>query len=250
MEIATDVSAEKGVLSGILRYGVSAYYDVVTLIKERTFTVDANQVLFKVINHIFTNDDKAKLDRPTILSAAEELGFGYLYEKKTEAEYLKALMDYPTDRENIKKFAAKIRKLEIARDLDWALKTARGELSNITGSEKLTDIIGIGEKAIFDFNASIIDKSDEPQHLSEGLDALLDHLESCPVDQVGISTGWPKFDQAIGGGLRPGTVNIIGARSRSRENHRHLQYCLSYSEKYWYPGFNYRHRNAARRSSI
>ena len=32
---------------------------------------------------------------------------------------------------------------------------------------------------------------------------------------MGISTGYPVYDQAIGGGLRRGTVNIIGARPKT-----------------------------------
>lgn len=220
--IVTDTAGEKGVLSGILRYGASAYFDVSTLIKEHTFTEDSNQILYKIISHVFEKDDKAKLDLPTIYSAANELGFDFIYAKGREADYLKALMDYPVELGNVKKFAAKIRKLEIARNFDKRLREARDRLANITGSEKLNEIIAIGEDAIFDFNSSILEKSDEPEMLGDNIDNLLDEIENNPVDQMGISTGWPKFDFAIGGGLRPGTVNIIGARTRYWQDNSYL----------------------------
>lgn len=37
------------------------------------------------------------------------------------------------------------------------------------------------------------------------------------VDQIGIPTGFPLWDKAIGGGLRRGTISVISARSKQRE---------------------------------
>ncbi len=39
-------------------------------------------------------------------------------------------------------------------------------------------------------------------------------IESEPIDQIGIPTGFPIYDHAIGGGLRRGTITIKGARPK------------------------------------
>jgi len=39
-------------------------------------------------------------------------------------------------------------------------------------------------------------------------------VSSNPLDQVGIPTGFNRYDFSIGGGLRRGTVNVVGARPK------------------------------------
>jgi len=46
------------------------------------------------------------------------------------------------------------------------------------------------------------------------LENRLDELSENPIDQVGIPTGFDRYDFAIGGGLRKGTVSVIGARPK------------------------------------
>ena len=48
----------------------------------------------------------------------------------------------------------------------------------------------------------------------DGQEEHLEELSENPIDQIGISTGYHKYDFAIGGGLRRGTVNVIGARPK------------------------------------
>ena len=50
--------------------------------------------------------------------------------------------------------------------------------------------------------------------MSAGLDEYMEYLQNNKIDQVGISTGFPVYDQSIGGGLRKGTINVIGARPK------------------------------------
>ena len=47
------------------------------------------------------------------------------------------------------------------------------------------------------------------------IDDYLDDLEANPVDIVGISSGMPYYDQAIGGGYRRKTVSLVGARTKT-----------------------------------
>src|SRR5690606_26676583 len=83
----------------------------------------------------------------------------------------------------------------------------------ITGEESATQIISIAENKIFDFSSLLNDAEGEPKIIGDGLQEYVQYIIDNPLDQVGISTQFPIWDASIGGGLRKGTVNLIGARS-------------------------------------
>jgi len=214
--ILCDPSAERAVLSGILQYGEDAFLDVSDLIQESTFTVDSNQLIFRCLKTICEKHQKPKIDLALIYSTAQELEVGHILTKKEEALHLKAIGDFPVNLENIRKFAAKIRKLEIARLLHKQLKTAQDKILDVNGSESISSIIGIAEDSVFNFASSINNDNDNaPSLMGEGLEEYIEYLQTNTIDQVGIPTGFPVYDQAIGGGLRKGTVNVIGARPKT-----------------------------------
>jgi archaellum biogenesis ATPase FlaH len=118
------------------------------------------------------------------------------------------------DKNNVKKFALKIKKLEIARDLHKTLGDAQDKLLDISGTESIGSIISVAEDAVLDFSSSLVDNSSEPEHISKKLDEYIDNLINNPIQQMGIPTGFPAYDAAIGGGLRKSTINVIAARPK------------------------------------
>jgi replicative DNA helicase len=50
--------------------------------------------------------------------------------------------------------------------------------------------------------------------MADGIVELIKSRIDAPVSQVGLSTGFGKFDNCIGGGLRPSTVSVIAARTK------------------------------------
>ena len=70
---------------------------------------------------------------PLIFSTAEELGLSNVFNKKEEVQHLKAVLDFPVNLDNVRKFAAKIRKLEIARLLRKQLDKAQDKILDVTG---------------------------------------------------------------------------------------------------------------------
>lgn len=214
MTILSDVAAERAVLAGICRYGDSAYYDVVDFVQDSTFKEEINQAIFKCLKHIFDNNDNVKIDIPTLFSASQDLGLEHYFAKTNDAQHLQAILNLPIELSNVRRHAAKIRKLEIAGLLHQQLGLAQGQLLDITGNESIAQILGIAEDAVFNFTSLLNDGEDEPTRFGDGILDYVKYLENNPVDQVGISTGFPVYDNAIGGGLRGGTVNIIAARSK------------------------------------
>jgi len=213
--ILCDPAAERAVLAGICSYGENSYLDIADIIQETTFTVDSNSIIFKCLKHLFDQEHKTSIDIASIYSAAQELGVSHILNKKEEAQHLKAIMDFPVSEDNVRKFAAKIRKLEIARLLRKQLEVTQDKILEVTGSEPISSIIGIAEDSIFNFTSLLNDTDSGPEKIGSGIEDYVKELEENKVDQVGIPTGFPIYDQAIGGGLRKGTINVIGARPKT-----------------------------------
>lgn len=208
-----DVVAERAVLAGIIRYGADAYYDVADIINENSFTLDSNAILYKICKTILDKDDKIKFDIPTIYSTAKQLDLHEVYQDKTESQHLQAIMNFPVEISNVRKFGATVAKLAVGRLLSNQLAAAQDKLRLITGEETYAHILGIAEDSIFNFS-SLLNDTGGPELLGSDLDEKLKFLEDNPVEQIGISTGIKRLDFAIGGGLRPGTVNVVGARPK------------------------------------
>jgi replicative DNA helicase len=212
--ILCDTSAERAVLAGICKHGDIVYLDIADIIRESTFTVDSNKVIYQCIKKIFEQQNTETIDIAVILSAANELGLSHVLSKKDELQHLRAILDFPVNAENIRRLAAKIRKLEIARLLRNELKEAQDKLLDITGSENIGTILSIAEEKIFDFSNKLSDTDNNPVSIGEDIDEYVQSLMENTTDQVGIPTGFPVYDQAIGGGLRRGTINVIAARPK------------------------------------
>lgn len=211
--ILCDPSSERAVLSCILQYGDKAYLEINDLINQDSFTIDSNQLIYSCIKHIFDKEESKTIDIASIYSAAQDLGVNHILNKKEEAQHLKAIKDFPAEIDNLKKFAAKIKKLQIARALHKELENAQEKLLDITGSEPISSILGVAEDTLLEFGANLTNDN-EPIVLGKDIDTYLDYLIENPIDQIGISSGYPIYDQSIGGGFRKGTINVIAARPK------------------------------------
>lgn len=214
MNILSDPSSERAVLSILCQFGEQAYLDVADLISEDTFTIDSNSILFRCIKNIVQKPDQ-KIDISSILASAHELQLDHIVSKKEEIQHLKAIIDFATNYDNLLSFASKIKKLEIARKLHKSLEEAQNKILDVNGSESIGNIISLAEEPILNFSASLEDTDNRVLPISQGIDDYIQNLIDNPIDQVGISTGFPAYDFAIGGGLRQSTINVIAARPKT-----------------------------------
>lgn len=209
-----DTSAERAVLSGICQYADDVYLEISDIVDVDCFSVDSNKLIFKCLQQL-CEDNASSIDVPSILSQAKELGYSDFLSNKEELQHLQAILNFPVNVENVKKFATKICKLKIARLLQEQLKDAQKNILGISGSESISEIISLAEDPIFDFTNLISNDDTAPEQISDGLEDYLKELQENPIDQVGIPTGFPVYDQSIGGGLRKSTINVIAARPKT-----------------------------------
>jgi|TARA_B100001094_G_scaffold331180_1_gene398646 replicative DNA helicase len=213
--ILSDPSAERAVLAGLCRYGENAYLDIADILSSNAFTIDSNQIIYNCIKHIYEQNNTSSIDLASIYSAAQELGCSEFISSKEEALHIKAILMFPVEESNLRKFAVKIKKLEVAKTIAEQLKLAQTDVENISGTESINDILNIAESKVLDLGQLLGDGNNEPDAIGKNIEDYIKNLEENPIDQVGLSTGFPIYDKAIGGGLRRSTVNVIAARPKT-----------------------------------
>lgn len=211
MSELNDIGAERAVLAGLLQYGLDGYILVSDLISHETFDNSNNQILYKCIEKIIENEQS--VDIPSILSASEQLGFSESINTPQELKYIKSLMDFPINQNNILSFAAQIKKFEFARKIKTLTGKIAKDVDSITGTESINDIIQILENPVTDFLRED-DGGDLPEKIGEGITDYIDFLTENKCDIIGIPTGFSKYDEAIGGGLRRKCVDLVSARPK------------------------------------
>lgn len=213
--ILSNPSAERAVLSAIIKYGSDIFYDVADILTDSCFTIDSNSNIFQCLKKTVEKNNQETIDLASIYSSAQELGMSKVFSTKEENQHLKAIMDFPVEKNNARKFATQIRKLEIARSLRDKLQTAQNDLLDVTGTENVSSILSIAEDTVLSFSESLTDTDNHPVPMANDIDEYIKHLVENKTQQVGIPTGFPVYDSAIGGGLRKGTVNVIAARPKT-----------------------------------
>ena len=210
-----DVGAERVVLAGLFQKGYDCFIEVADIIDENCFSSDDNAAIFKCFSKIIT-DKNSRVDIPTVISTAESLNLSQFFKTSEQAKYLRSLTSFPVELVNARKSAAKLKKLSIAKNLSLNLINGANTLENVTGDEPISHIISIAESCVLDATFKISNSEDpNPKLMSDGIEEYVEYLESNPISQLGISSGFKAYDMAIGGGFRPGTVNLIGARMKT-----------------------------------
>lgn len=228
-----DVTAERGIISGIFQYHSEGYFDVSDILKPTTFTIEIHQVLYKILQHIFQKNANTEIDLPTIYSAANELK---LYEILITNENRKTVTDLSNGipyiaKDNIRKLAETIRRLEFARQLRNELSIVTKNLDKVTGTENLNSILGVVEKPIYDFIDNIGNEDrDQTILISKDIDKYIDFLKKNPNRKLGIPIGFPKFEYFVGN-LRRQTLHVIGARTGVGKSFLAANICLNVSAK-------------------
>ena len=205
-----DPLAERIVLAGILKYGREGFDEAeLTLYGKETFTESINKDFYNAVKSVYSRDEQT--DTVTVADLSSE--FHSMGIKNIPMDYYGMLRNMPVASiAELRKYASVASKLHIARQIGDKLEDSARKVRGLSGQEKLEQIIGVVEGPLNNLYDTLYDKEDVCSLIHEGVDEHLDALENNPVDQIGVPTGFPLYDAAIGGGIARKTVNIIGAR--------------------------------------
>jgi replicative DNA helicase len=205
----SDLGAERAVLAGLFAYGLESYIEISGFISHNSFANRNNQIIYKCLEKIF--EKEADVDIPSILSAAEKLNLSEVIKTEQELEYIKDLMDYPVKKNNVLHFAAQIKKFEFARNAQKIAKKIDSDIASISGDETIDEIISLVEMPLMDFLRDD-ENGQKPEMLGDNIDEYIEYLIENKCDQIGLTSGFARFDAVIGGGLRRKCVDLVSAR--------------------------------------
>lgn len=209
--ILENLPTERAVLAGICQYGLEVYVEL-DFIQPDHFSHELNQIIYSCLQDIISNNQN--IEYLTIFSTAQKLGVYELINKATEMSFIRSLFNFPINKDNIPKFAAKLTKLKLARDIKKAIKQSEKAIEKVTGDESVEDIISAAEKPISDVTMDAYKEHNSKTMLvGENIDEYVQYLIDNPADYLGIPTGFDRFDEACGGGIRRKSVCLIGART-------------------------------------
>lgn len=207
----TDIGSERAVLAGLMQHGMDAYVTISDIINQDSFGHINNQILYKCMERILSNNQS--IDIPSILSVSEQLNLSESVNTDQELKYIKSLIDFPINKDNVLSFAIQLKKFEFARKIKNLTAKIHKEIDTINGSESINDIIQLLENPVTDFLRED-DSGDVPEKIGKNIQDYVTFLEENKCDIIGIPTGFNKYDEAIGGGLRRKCVDLISARPK------------------------------------
>lgn len=209
-----DVGSEHSVLSAIVQHGADFLIEAEEFLTPNTFFGPHHQKLFSVLQHMVHHEGVTTFDPPHIQSSAKALGLADFMGRGRDDEYLRSLALKHITTENAMKLVIVIHKLWLARQADACLAGARQDIGGLTGHEPVTQILTMIEDPVFALTAKMVSSTTTLKRIGAGYKDTMKALAAQPKDLIGLPTGFQKYDYAIGGGLRGGSVNIVGARPK------------------------------------
>lgn len=211
-----DISAERAVLAGVIKYGLRLHTEISEYVNVNTFYEPSNAIIWKCSDYVIKQTNSELLDYPSIVSAANALGYGDYFGKAYEQKHLQAIMRFPVEYNGAMSLAYRIKRLHIARLITSELNSCIAHVQETSGDEPLSHLLGMVENPIINLTAAInCSDSKGPELIFSDGREYLEYLKKNVRDSVGISTGFPIYDRWIGGGIRPGGVSFIGARIKT-----------------------------------
>jgi replicative DNA helicase len=126
-------------------------------------------------------------------------------------KYVDSLFKYTISSSNTVNVAKTLKKCSLIRNLSESLQDAQEAVQKFDGTQSVSDILACAERPILDFSTGITEEN-KLISIDNYIDDYIQHVIDNPNQSAGLSSGYPIWDKAIGGGLRRGNISIIGAR--------------------------------------
>lgn len=200
-----DLASEKAVVGCLINSGPDAYFEVADMLTSNTFTDPTSSAMYYVIAQLY-EDNTTVMDHQTVLSKARSEGL----EPLVTADDITHFARSACHKSNLSHMVAKIRNLHVARLINQQFDDRQKQLLQLSGEEGITEILSLAE---IDYT-ELVNDHNETQNIGQIAREIIEEVAANPVDQIGISTGFPIMDSCIGGGLRPASVTLLGARMK------------------------------------
>jgi len=208
-----DLISEEAVLSFILQNGSKALSQIESKISVSDFTSTLRQAIYKCAMDVCHDSDVKSILTNSILSRGKKLGLENVVGKNESIDYLDKLRGEPVSEDEVAVFSKQIKFWSVVRSLKSRLISSVKSIEKLRGNESVLDVISNTEDAVYGFLPDFIEGEDIV-NLGECAVDHIQYIADNPMTQAGLPTGYSRYDQAIGGGFRRGTVNVVGARPK------------------------------------
>lgn len=225
----SDLNYEKAYLASLFKFSEEAYAST-SFISEASFSDQTNAILFTVCKKIIDGGNKP--DLASVLSTAKDMGFENCFTSKEDLTYIRAITNFPALASNVEMYAAKLKKIEIINSIGITCDSIKRDIQKFNGSEPIGQIVDIVDGPISKIVNSIFSsETDKPVMLFEGMEDYVYEVLEDPTKFSGHKTGFPAYDEAIGGGLRRAGVDVVAGRPKSGKSSMGLQVALNLANK-------------------
>jgi replicative DNA helicase len=189
---------------------IDSFYDLVGKMDAGDFLHADHSTLFTLLGAL-SKQDVMTFDLPMVVNTAQQM-FGGL-DSIGGIGYLQSINEMRVDSRNHEIYLQNVLEASTKYKLYYTIADDLKKIEqNAKDGSTSEELIGSIERKILDLSTE--SKSiREPRNLAEGLRELIEERMANPVQQIGLSTGYPILDKQIDG-LVPGTLNIISARPK------------------------------------
>lgn len=217
----TDQIIELRIIESLLRDGIEAYNEIRDFVNENDFYFSGYRASFRILRNNFETLNKRSYDRGLLVSDLKKENPDFNSFDITEVE---AWGDLQINTNNIYDFGLSLkessRNREICRTLRKAVDIANDNRATETKKAEILKII------------QDLTNSTEDEYIKDSLKVakeLNEKLRAGDVEKK-FPTGFRVLDDALNGGYRKGSLNIIGARPGMGKSVLGLQIALNMLE--------------------
>jgi replicative DNA helicase len=209
-----NLTAQEMVVVGLFHHGKTFLERTRNILTDGCFDNPKWLFLYQCFTHIILQQNLS-IDCVSINNYADITNQHSLVSNKLYQEYLPHLRFNSIQLNDAIEHARYLRRNVEQKKLSASLKTLAHEVESAGGYTPMLSIT----RRIYDFLSKITLRtmdgdSRRPEHIGIGLEKDIQDRLNNPVQHIGLSTGYALIDEAIGG-LRPGSVTVIGSRIKT-----------------------------------
>jgi len=158
------------------------------------------------------HDAPEKLTWTMLCSRASSLGC--LDDLKANSEYFREAAKIKVGDIEFLKACKKILINGMKRDLIKEHQLTEKDLEELPLDASFLEVFSTSEKRISEYISKVSQAEEEDSLVGDGAREYMEHLGTNPRSIAGLSTGFPIYDNVIGGGLQRKDINFIAARPK------------------------------------
>lgn len=205
-------STERSFLSGILKFP-DCIFEVDLFLAEQDFASPVCSKIYSVLRHLVIEEDCHKLDTALILSNISKMMIVFPSECNI-SDFMAVLFQNSASIEykTILVLARDIKLFSIRREVYECGTKLQQKMLNTHNFGNLNEILSVSDEIYFDGTHNF---STPPEYGRLGEDAgkMMHEFADKPVDHVGFSSGYLKYDEMIGY-FRPDMLAFVSARAK------------------------------------